>query len=544
MTSGTRARTPGQLLSVSEMPGSSTTCCSMPGAVGGAPMPRSGATYRLAGRMELPPAVRPPPAGERSPAVPPRPRIGSRRRIRRCPGSSEHRRSVREYGDSADRDRQLGEFLYRVARIRDEQEIVICRPRTAPCRWRWRHAPIRRAGPLRAGVLRRGRRLRGPRPRPVLLRAAGSRPHPHRGPFGRARRAAPRRRRVRGDPRRHGPGALDPLGAGPADLVEVRLDRLRPGPEARRRGLSSHVPGGDRDGPGPVCARVRRFRPFARAAGSGLLRRDLGGRIPAREPADPDDPASIGIASGDSPSEADRAASDRSSRRRRSRPRVFIRRPLIPLDRSSPSRFRISCILSSTQRTVRPSITRDLGVGVAIEFPERRSGGAPPGVACEEAIELLEHDEPLVGVDLRRGRRGRASRAGRGVGVVGTSPWSRSRRTSRRAAKCRLAVLTTLHSVIRTRSCQSSSRLAGDALPSRWPMQKLAYMLWRISCSSSRRRMRLSRCRRTRACSRAANRSQMTRAASSRARPSGERRFWMQRSANRSYSSRPPARLG
>ena len=39
-----------------------------------------------------------------------------------------HRRSVREYGARPLSARQLGEFLYRVARIQDEQDVVIETP--------------------------------------------------------------------------------------------------------------------------------------------------------------------------------------------------------------------------------------------------------------------------------------------------------------------------------------------------------------------------------------------------------------------------------
>jgi oxazoline/thiazoline dehydrogenase len=87
----------------------------------------AGATYRLAGRMELPPVVKPAPAGERyllfrpdlerlSVDDPPLARV------------MERRRSVREYGARPVSARELGEFLYRVARIRDESEVVIETP--------------------------------------------------------------------------------------------------------------------------------------------------------------------------------------------------------------------------------------------------------------------------------------------------------------------------------------------------------------------------------------------------------------------------------
>ena len=94
----------------------------------------SGATYRLAGRMDPPPAVRPTPAGDRFPLS--RPDLESLQRT--DPPLSrvvERRRTIREYGDRPIRIEQLGEFLYRVARLRDEQEIDLPGP----------HGPIRMA---------------------------------------------------------------------------------------------------------------------------------------------------------------------------------------------------------------------------------------------------------------------------------------------------------------------------------------------------------------------------------------------------------------
>ena len=76
--------------------------------------------------------------------------------------------------------------------------------------------------------------------------------------------------------------------------------------------------------------------------------------------------------------------------------------------------------------------------------------------------------------------------------------------------------------VIRTSNFQSSSRLAGAVFPVAWALQKLANMLCKTSCSSSRRKMRLSRCRLTRFLSLGENRSQMILAASSRIRESGD----------------------
>jgi oxazoline/thiazoline dehydrogenase len=87
----------------------------------------SGATYRLAGQMDLPPAVKPAPAGEVFRLY--RPDL-ERLEVEDPPLSSvmAHRRSVREYGAPLSA-RQLGEFLYRVARIQDRYDAVIETPR-------------------------------------------------------------------------------------------------------------------------------------------------------------------------------------------------------------------------------------------------------------------------------------------------------------------------------------------------------------------------------------------------------------------------------
>jgi SagB-type dehydrogenase family enzyme len=86
-----------------------------------------GATYRLAGRMELPPAIKPAPAGKLDPLA--RPDLETLQR--EDPPLSwviEHRRSIREYGARPLSARQLGEFFYRVARVRDLHDVVIQAP--------------------------------------------------------------------------------------------------------------------------------------------------------------------------------------------------------------------------------------------------------------------------------------------------------------------------------------------------------------------------------------------------------------------------------
>ncbi|MGP0066541.1 MAG: SagB family peptide dehydrogenase [Isosphaeraceae bacterium] len=88
----------------------------------------AGATYRLAGRMELPPPAKPVPHGEFYRLF--RPDL-EKLQAEDPPLSwvQGHRRSIREYGPRPVSVRQLGEFLYRVARIQDEQGVVIQTPR-------------------------------------------------------------------------------------------------------------------------------------------------------------------------------------------------------------------------------------------------------------------------------------------------------------------------------------------------------------------------------------------------------------------------------
>ncbi len=87
----------------------------------------SGATYRLADRMELPPAVKRAPAGDLYRLYRPDP---EKLQVDDPPLSwvIGRRRSVRQYGAWPLSARQLGEFLYRVARIEDEQDVVIDTP--------------------------------------------------------------------------------------------------------------------------------------------------------------------------------------------------------------------------------------------------------------------------------------------------------------------------------------------------------------------------------------------------------------------------------
>jgi SagB-type dehydrogenase family enzyme len=87
-----------------------------------------GGTYRLAGRMDPPPPVRPVPGDVALPLF--RPDL-ARLEVEDPPllRVAEARRSERVYGDRPLAARQLGEFLYRVARVRHEQEVELETPR-------------------------------------------------------------------------------------------------------------------------------------------------------------------------------------------------------------------------------------------------------------------------------------------------------------------------------------------------------------------------------------------------------------------------------
>lgn len=80
-----------------------------------------GATFRLAGRIDPPPPVRPVPPGDPRPLF----RPDLERLAAEDPPLAhvvETRSSAREYGDRPIDARQLGEFLFRVARVRSERE--------------------------------------------------------------------------------------------------------------------------------------------------------------------------------------------------------------------------------------------------------------------------------------------------------------------------------------------------------------------------------------------------------------------------------------
>ncbi len=87
-----------------------------------------GGTYRFAGKIEMPPALKQPPAGEIHHLY--RPDMG--RLEREDPPLArvqERRRSIRAFNSGLPiTARQLGEFLFRVARVRDYREVEIATP--------------------------------------------------------------------------------------------------------------------------------------------------------------------------------------------------------------------------------------------------------------------------------------------------------------------------------------------------------------------------------------------------------------------------------
>jgi SagB-type dehydrogenase family enzyme len=83
-----------------------------------------GATYRMAGRLPPPPALSPAEEGERHDLYrPDLDRLG--REDPPLARVQEERSSLRSYGERPITDRQLGEILYRVARVRRESEMEL-----------------------------------------------------------------------------------------------------------------------------------------------------------------------------------------------------------------------------------------------------------------------------------------------------------------------------------------------------------------------------------------------------------------------------------
>jgi SagB-type dehydrogenase family enzyme len=81
-----------------------------------------GATYRLVGQLEPPPALKPERKGQSLDLY--RPEMG-RLEAHSLSSVIAQRRSVREYGDKPLTQRQLGEFLFRVFRVTGQQDIDI-----------------------------------------------------------------------------------------------------------------------------------------------------------------------------------------------------------------------------------------------------------------------------------------------------------------------------------------------------------------------------------------------------------------------------------
>jgi oxazoline/thiazoline dehydrogenase len=105
-----------------------------------------GATYRLADRLEPPPAVKPAVDGMSYELY--RPDL---ERVRKddlpLAEVMEKRRSLREYGDRPLTVRQLGEFLYRVARVKDCHEVEMETP-SGPMRMAFVSRPYPSGGAL------------------------------------------------------------------------------------------------------------------------------------------------------------------------------------------------------------------------------------------------------------------------------------------------------------------------------------------------------------------------------------------------------------
>ena len=105
-----------------------------------------GATYRLAGRLEPPPAVKTDPNCETFELY--RPDLAlSRKNDPPLAEVMEMRRSLREYDDRPLTVRQLGEFLYRVARVKNSREVEMETP-SGPMRMAFVSRPYPSGGAL------------------------------------------------------------------------------------------------------------------------------------------------------------------------------------------------------------------------------------------------------------------------------------------------------------------------------------------------------------------------------------------------------------
>ena len=221
-----------------------------------------GGTYRLAGRMEPPSPVRPLPEGPASPLFrPDLERLGRRitalTRGRSPTVRTRLRRSTLERA-------QLGEFLYRVARIRREEDAELATPARDVADGDGLALRIRRAGrctswsstrpspPARAWKRAFITTSRGDT---RSSRSAGSRP--------RSRGPAPRRGRVGRHPPRNRPGPVDRLGSTcPGSRGSMRR---WPTPWCSSTSgvvYQSMYLAATAMGLGPCAAGRRRFRPF------------------------------------------------------------------------------------------------------------------------------------------------------------------------------------------------------------------------------------------------------------------------------------------
>ncbi|MHB1422778.1 MAG: SagB/ThcOx family dehydrogenase [Gemmataceae bacterium] len=105
-----------------------------------------GGTYRLAGQLEPPPAVKPITAVETCELY--RPDLQQLRRDDPpLTEMLERRRSLRDYADRPLTARQLGAFLYRVARVKDSREVELATP-SGPVRMDFLSRPYPSGGAL------------------------------------------------------------------------------------------------------------------------------------------------------------------------------------------------------------------------------------------------------------------------------------------------------------------------------------------------------------------------------------------------------------
>lgn len=195
----------------------------------------------------------------------------------------ERRRSVRNYAAEPITQRQLGEFLYRVARVRDCHRMEVATP-AGPVQMDFALRPYPAGGgPVRTrGVRRRGRLSR------LIVRALSLRwarpPARASRPADHCSRTAPGRRRpVRRSQVDAHAGLVSAGSPAAPSRVEIQQSSLRFGLKKRGSAHSDDVPGRHSHGPGPLCCWPRRFRSVRTGHWCGLLRRDISRRIPPRK---------------------------------------------------------------------------------------------------------------------------------------------------------------------------------------------------------------------------------------------------------------------